>query len=93
MPINPTMTKHCAKISQLRLRPSSLVIKGKDSLSTKGAHTHLKPYTNPTQLKKPIVLRSIPASRKRKLKVPNTSNNGKPAENPKKSMRQEAGSK
>jgi hypothetical protein len=87
------MTKHCANISQLRLRPSNLVIKGSESRSTKGAHIHLKPYTNPTQLRKPIVLRSIPASRKRKLKVPNTSNNGRPAENPKNSMRQEAGSK
>ena len=40
-----------------------------------------------------MVVRSIPASRSQKLKVPNTSSKGKPAENPKDSMRSDAGSK
>ena len=43
MPNKPTMTKHCANINQLRLRPSRLVSNGSESRSTKGAHTHLKP--------------------------------------------------
>jgi hypothetical protein len=38
-----------------------------------------------------MVARSMPASRKRKLKVPNTSKSGKPAENPKANMRKLVG--
>ena len=40
-----------------------------------------------------MVLRSMPASRKRKLKVPNTNSKGKPAAKPNKSMRKLAGCK
>ena len=38
-----------------------------------------------------MVLRSMPASRSRKLSVPSTSSSGKPAEKPKASMRKLAG--
>jgi hypothetical protein len=79
--------------SQLRRRPSQRVKKGSGMRSTNGDHTHLKPYASPTQLKNPIVVRSIPASRSQKLSVPNTNNKGSPAENPRDSMRKEAGSK
>jgi len=40
-----------------------------------------------------MVLRSMPASRSLKLSVPKTNKSGKPAENPKHNMRQDAGSK
>ena len=40
-----------------------------------------------------MVLRSMPASRSRKLSVPSTSSSGKPAEKPKASMRKLAGCK
>jgi hypothetical protein len=40
-----------------------------------------------------MVVRSMPASRSQKKKVPNTSASGKPAENPSENMRNEAGSK
>jgi hypothetical protein len=40
-----------------------------------------------------MVARSRPASRKRKLKVPNTNNKGNPAEKPNANMRNEAGSR
>jgi len=40
-----------------------------------------------------MVVRSTPASRNQKLKVPNTSSNGNPAEKPSDSMRKDAGSK
>jgi hypothetical protein len=40
-----------------------------------------------------MVVRSIPASRSQKLSVPNTNNNGSPAEKPSESMRNDAGSK
>jgi hypothetical protein len=38
-----------------------------------------------------MVARSMPASRNRKLKVPKTNNNGKPAENPSANMRKLVG--
>ena len=87
MPNRPAMTAACASNNQLRRLPSSGVNSGKGKRSTKGAHAHLKPYASPTQLRKPMVERSIPASRSRKLSVPNTSKSGKPAENPKTNMR------
>ena len=40
-----------------------------------------------------MVVRSIPASRSQKKKVPNTSASGNPAEKPSDSMRNEAGSR
>ncbi|MDT4858807.1 hypothetical protein FQZ97_932910 [compost metagenome] len=40
-----------------------------------------------------MVVRSSPASRRRKLRVPNTSSNGSPAENPNANMRRLAGSR
>ena len=40
-----------------------------------------------------MVLRSMPASRSRKLSVPSTSSSGKPAEKPSASMRKLAGCK
>jgi hypothetical protein len=40
-----------------------------------------------------MVLRSMPASRNLKLKVPKTNNRGKPAAKPKNSMRKLAGCK
>ena len=40
-----------------------------------------------------MVLRSMPASRKRKLNVPNTSNSGSPAEKPSDNIRKLAGCK
>ena len=40
-----------------------------------------------------MVVRSIPASRSQKLKVPNTNKSGRPAENPSNSIRTEAGSR
>ena len=55
--------------------------------STRGAQTHLKPYIKPIQDKNPMVVRSIPASRNQKLKVPKTSKSGKPAEKPKPNIR------
>src|SRR6187551_2797065 len=39
-----------------------------------------------------MVVRSMPASRSQKLKVPNTSSSGSPAENPRNSMRSVAAS-
>jgi hypothetical protein len=40
-----------------------------------------------------MVLRSMPASRRRKLSVPSTSSSGRPAEKPSVSMRRLAGSR
>ena len=40
-----------------------------------------------------MLVRSTPASRSQKLRVPNTSSKGSPAENPSDSMRSEAGSR
>ena len=76
------------RCSQLRRRPSAAVSKdGIGKRSTKGAHAHLKPKAIPTQLMWPMVLRSTPASRNQKLRVPNTSKKGSPAEKPSASIR------
>ncbi len=88
----PMMTA-CDTSSQLRRRPSRRVSTGIGMRSTSGDQTHLKPYASPTQLKKPIVVRSMPASRSQKLRVPKTSNRGRPAEKPRDNMRSEAGSR
>ena len=93
MPTRPMMMSSCAASSQLLRRPSQRVNRGMGMRSTSGAQTHLNPYASPTQPRKLMVARSIPASRRRKLKVPSTSNNGKPAENPSSSMRRLAGSR
>ena len=93
MPMSPTITTPCASSSQPRRRPSKVVSGGSGSRSTSGAHTHLNAYARPTQLRKPMVARSMPASRKRKLSVPRTSSSGNPAEKPRASMRNVAGSR
>ena len=89
----PATMPSCANNNQLRRRPNQRFNNGMGNRSTNGAHTHLKPYAKPTQVKKPTVLRSIPASRKRKLNVPSTNNKGNPAEKPNASIRKLAGSK
>ena len=54
--------------------------------STSGDQTHLNPYASATQLMKPMVERSTPASRNHKESVPNTSSRGRPEENPRKTI-------
>lgn len=68
------------------LLPSRWVKKGIGSLSAMGAQTNLKEYPNAAQLKKVTADRSIPASLNQRPKEENISNNGMPAEKPKKSM-------
>ena len=93
MPTRPAAIASCDSSSQLRRLPISCVRPGRGTRSTSGAHTHLKPYARPTQLRWPMVLRSTPASRRRKLSVPSTSKSGRPAAKPRASMRRLAGSR
>ena len=51
MPTSPATTRHCDSSSQLRRRPSQRVSSGIGNRSTSGAHTHLKPWARPTQLR------------------------------------------
>ena len=51
MPTNPATMSACDSSSQLRRRPNAFVSNGIGRRSTSGAHTHLKPYASPTQLR------------------------------------------
>ena len=77
----------CTNISQLRRRPNTRLNNGIFNRSAAGAQTHLKPYARVTQLKKPIVARSTPASRNHTDKLEKTNKIGNPAEKPKKNKR------
>lgn len=59
------------------------------NLSTSGDQSHFKPQHNPTQLMKPMLLRSTPTSRIQNERVPRTNKSGSPELNPKKNMRKQ----
>jgi hypothetical protein len=69
-------------ISQLLLRPRTLVKNGIRAPSIRGAHSGFKAYGKPTKENKPIVERSISASRSQALKVPNDNSSGRPLTKP-----------
>ena len=77
--------KICTNNSQLRLCPNFLKI-GKLNLSIIGDQRYLKAYAKPAQLKRVIVLLSIPALDNQTDKVENTNNIGNPEEKPNKSI-------
>ena len=81
----------CTTRSQLRLLPINRVRTGTSTLSAAGAQAHLKAYAKDTQLKKPIVARSTPASRSHTDKLENTNKIGKPEAKPRKNNRITAG--
>ena len=86
IPTSAKNTESCANNIQLRLRPRIRVRIGIGIRSTKGDHTHLKPYASATQLIKPIVLLSIPASLSQNDNPEKTSMRGSPDEKPKNSI-------
>ncbi len=71
---------------QLRRLPSSRVSTGSGVRSMIGAQTTLMENMMPIQLKKPISVRLMSASRSQIERVEKISRNGRPAENPRNNM-------
>ena len=81
MPSSPRAISTCENTSQERRRPRRPT-KGRRHWSSIGDQTHLKAYTSPSQLAKPMVSRATPASRSHTDRVLNTSMVGRPAAKP-----------
>ena len=88
-----TMSPICAVRSHARRCPSRDDNSGMRNLSTSGDQSHFMPQHNPTQLMKPMLLRSTPTSRIQNERVPSTNKSGSPELNPKKNMRKTTGSR
>ena len=78
----PPPTTSWENIIQPRRRPRSLPSTGTSPRSTIGAHKILNEYARPTQLRKPMAVRLVPASRNQKPKVLPVSKKGSPAAKP-----------
>ena len=86
MASRPAAIPDWASSIQLRRRPSRPVSTGRGVRSTTGAQITLMEYMMPIQLKKPISVRLMSASRSHTESVEKISRNGRPAENPRNSM-------